>query len=59
MIDNIPKLIEHIKDFQQGDYLHTKNQEKANKIYYKYSKVIELLKEIENIKMENYFKENE
>ena len=54
MINNIPSLIENIKVLQKGDYINTKNHEKANKIYYKYNKVIEILEEIENTKMKDF-----
>ncbi len=54
MIDNITSLIENIKTLQKGDYIHTKNHEKANKIYYKYNKIMEILKEIEDTKIKNF-----
>lgn len=55
MIDNIDKLIEAVKFFQKADHIGIKNDFYNKKIYYSYSKIIEILKEIKTNKIKNFY----
>ena len=55
-MDNLIDLINMLRIFQKADYIHVKDEELSNNIYYKYDKAIELLEEIEKIKEEDYEK---